>query len=247
MTWPRIGSPASWCRPPPPRGSPIPISRCATRHAAEAGRQGVTELDRLAEGGRRAMTEPDHLAEAGHRPMTERDRLAEAVEPRAAVEPMTMEDIDGLVAEHIGLDYRRTAAGAPPEVISIAYRVVREALRTRPDMPRVPPGFGSTSWPDTWLSRSPTRVVTRRPLTSGRATGWPDCAPPCIPSAARSRQGQRTAPCRQSSRTAAGRAGRRPPGPVHSCATSELCAATAETSHEGGDRGAGHGHGEADC
>ena len=77
------------------------LAAAATRHAAEAGRQAVTELDRLAEAGRRVVTEPD--------------RLAEAVEPMAAVEPMTMEDIDVLVAEHIGLDYRRTAAGAPPE------------------------------------------------------------------------------------------------------------------------------------
>ncbi|MEU7827490.1 histidine kinase [Nonomuraea sp. NPDC049129] len=90
------------------------LAAAATRHAAEAGRQAVMELDRL--------------AGTGHRAATELDRLGEAVEPMAAVEPMTMEDIDVLVAEHIGLDYRRTAVGAPPEVISIAYRVVREAL-----------------------------------------------------------------------------------------------------------------------
>ncbi|WP_155361282.1 sensor histidine kinase [Acrocarpospora macrocephala] len=66
----------------------------ATRHAAEAGRQAVAELDRLAE----------------------------------AAEPRTLEDIDALVAEHEGLDYRRTIAVVPPQVVVIAYRVVREAL-----------------------------------------------------------------------------------------------------------------------
>ncbi|MEU7745336.1 histidine kinase [Nonomuraea sp. NPDC049158] len=104
------------------------LAAAATRHAAEAGRQAVTELDRLAEAGRRAVMELDRLAEAGRRAVTELDRLAEAGGPMAAVEPMTMEDIDVLVAEHIGLDYRRTAISAPPEVIFIAYRVVREAL-----------------------------------------------------------------------------------------------------------------------
>lgn len=66
----------------------------AARHAAEAGRQAVAELDRLAE----------------------------------AAEPATLEDIDALVAEHGGLDYRRTAAAVPPQVAVVAYRVVREAL-----------------------------------------------------------------------------------------------------------------------
>ncbi|MEU7001692.1 histidine kinase [Nonomuraea sp. NPDC046570] len=66
----------------------------AARHAAEAGRQAVAELDRLAE----------------------------------AAEPETLEDIDALVAEHGGLDYRRTVAAVPPQVAVVAYRVVREAL-----------------------------------------------------------------------------------------------------------------------
>ncbi|RCG32162.1 hypothetical protein DQ384_06550 [Sphaerisporangium album] len=72
----------------------------ATRHAAEAGRQAMTELDRLVEAA--GNTPPEHLA--------------------------TLEDIDALAAGHTELDYVRTAVTAPPQVAAVACKVVREAL-----------------------------------------------------------------------------------------------------------------------
>ncbi|MEV4013271.1 ATP-binding protein [Nonomuraea angiospora] len=66
----------------------------AARHAAEAGRQAVAELDRLA----------------------------------GASEPMTLEDIDALVAEHGHLDYRRAAAAVPPQVAELGYRRAAAAV-----------------------------------------------------------------------------------------------------------------------
>ncbi|TYB42165.1 sensor histidine kinase [Actinomadura chibensis] len=63
-----------------------------------------------------------HAAGAAREAVAELDRLIEAAGTVA------LDDIDALVAEHPGVDYRRTAAAAPPDVVAAAHRVVREAL-----------------------------------------------------------------------------------------------------------------------
>ncbi|TYC07517.1 ATP-binding protein [Actinomadura syzygii] len=63
-----------------------------------------------------------HAASAARQAVAELDRLIETAGT------VTLDDIDALVAEHPSVDYRRTAAAAPPDVVAAAHRVVREAL-----------------------------------------------------------------------------------------------------------------------
>ncbi|MEV4259076.1 histidine kinase, partial [Spirillospora sp. NPDC049652] len=63
-----------------------------------------------------------HAACAARQAVDELDRLIEAAGTA------TLDDIDTLVAGHPDVDYRRTAATAPPDVAAAAHRVVREAL-----------------------------------------------------------------------------------------------------------------------
>ncbi len=63
-----------------------------------------------------------HAASAARQAVAELDRLIEAAGT------VTLDDIDALVAEHTGVDYQRTVADAPPDVVAVAHRVVREAL-----------------------------------------------------------------------------------------------------------------------
>ncbi|MBD2891342.1 hypothetical protein amrb99_02450 [Actinomadura sp. RB99] len=63
-----------------------------------------------------------HAASAARQAVAELDRLIEAAGT------VTFDDIDALVSEHPAVDYLRTAADAPPDVVAAAHRVVREAL-----------------------------------------------------------------------------------------------------------------------
>ncbi|MGW6496207.1 sensor histidine kinase [Nonomuraea angiospora] len=82
----------------------------AARHAAEAGRQAVAELDRLAEASE-PMTLEDIDALVSEHGNLDYRRTSAAAPPQ--------------VAE---LDHRRTTVDVPPQVADLAYRVVREAL-----------------------------------------------------------------------------------------------------------------------
>lgn len=77
-------------------------SREALRHATDAGRQAVAELDRLT-----ALEAPDTSA------------TADTADPLA--------DLRALAADH-GASHVRTADAAPPQLAALAYRVAREAL-----------------------------------------------------------------------------------------------------------------------
>ncbi|WP_031167001.1 histidine kinase [Streptosporangium roseum] len=109
----------------------------AVAHAAGAGRQAVSELDRLAA-----------LDQRGETP--------------------TLGDIDTLLDGHPGVTCQRTVATAPPELASVAFRVVREALTNamryatgaavhvrvetvpgRPDTPKPPMAPADPCRPDT--------------------------------------------------------------------------------------------------
>ncbi|MFI6796619.1 sensor histidine kinase [Streptosporangium canum] len=109
----------------------------AVAHAAGAGRQAVSELDRLAA-----------LDQRGETP--------------------TLGDIDTLLDGHPGVTCHRTVATAPPELASVAFRVVREALTNamryatgaavhvrvetvpgRPDTPKPPMAPADRCRPDT--------------------------------------------------------------------------------------------------
>ncbi|MDX3104213.1 ATP-binding protein [Nonomuraea angiospora] len=94
----------------------------AARHAAEAGRQAVAELDRLAEASE-PMTLEDIDALVSEHGNLDYRRTSAAAPPQVA-------DLDPrrTAAQVAELDYRRTAAAVPPQVADLAYRVVREAL-----------------------------------------------------------------------------------------------------------------------
>ncbi|OUC94365.1 sensor histidine kinase, partial [Streptosporangium minutum] len=114
----------------------------AVAHAAGAGRQAVSELDRLAA-----------LDQRGETP--------------------TLGDIDTLLDGHPGVTCHRTVATAPPELASVAFRVVREALTNamryatgsavhvrveavpgRPDTPKPPTAPAGPCRPDTPAPRA---------------------------------------------------------------------------------------------
>ncbi|MEU9891577.1 histidine kinase [Sphaerisporangium sp. NPDC051011] len=108
----------------------------AIGHAADAGRQALTELDRLvASPGPMPPknTKPpnqttglNHTATLNHTEHPSRFTSSNRTAPLN--DTPVLADIDVLVARHGRLDYLRTAVAAPPEVGAVAYRVVREAL-----------------------------------------------------------------------------------------------------------------------
>ncbi|MEU7983392.1 histidine kinase [Streptosporangium canum] len=111
-----------------------------------------------------------HAAGAGRRAVSELDRLA-ALDQHG--ETPTLGDIDTLLDGHPGVTRHRTVATAPPELASVAFRVVREALTNamryatgaavhvrvetvpgRPDTPKPPIAPADPYRPDTPAPRA---------------------------------------------------------------------------------------------